>query len=322
MLYKGPTALYGYNVAEKLGVPCADLQCFPVTPTREFPSFFLGDGRSRGPLLDWGTWWASDQMIWHMLQKPGVNRQRREILGLPPLRTNARVLQDRQGMPLYYAYSPLVLPRPADWHPRIQVTGYLPTSTPAEWAPPSDLAEFLAAGEPPVSFGLGSVPTAQPSRLVDAYLEALDRTGRRGILIGGWAQLGRDRELPDHVLRLDSAPYDWLFPRLAAAIHHGGAGTTAAGLRAGIPTIITPVAADQFSWGRRVADLGVGPEPIPVKTVDANRLTAAINQATTDEGMRERAADLGVRLRQEDGIERTAELFTEYLRSAGARVVR
>ncbi|WP_285105200.1 glycosyltransferase [Promicromonospora sp. MEB111] len=318
MLYKGPTTLYGYSVAEKLGIPCADLQFFPVTPTREFPTFFLGDGRSHGALLDRAGWWGTDQMIWRTMQQPGVNRQRREVLGLPPLRTNARVLQDRQGMPLYYAYSPLVLPRPADWHPRIHVTGYLPTSAPAGWEPPPDLARFLDAGDPPVSFGLGSVPTAQPGRLVDAFLEALDRTGRRGILIGGWADLGRDRELPDHVLRIESAPYDWLFPRLAAAIHHGGAGTTAAGLRAGIPTILTPVAVDQFSWGRRVAELGVGPEPIPVKVLDADRLTAALTQATSDEGMRERAARLGERLRQEDGIGRTAELFTNYLRTAKA----
>ncbi|PUB31820.1 UDP:flavonoid glycosyltransferase YjiC (YdhE family) [Promicromonospora sp. AC04] len=322
MLYKGPTSLYGYSVAEKLGIPCADLQFFPVTPTREFPNFFLGQGRSRGALLDRAGWWGADQMIWRMMQRPGVNRQRREILGLPPLRTNARVLHDRQGMPLYYAYSPLVLPRPADWHPRIHVTGYLPTSAPAGWEPPADLAQFLDDGEPPVSFGLGSVPTGHPSRLVDAFLEALDRTGRRGILIGGWAKLGLDRELPDHVLRIDSAPYDWLFPRLAAAVHHGGAGTTAAGLRAGIPTIITPVAVDQFNWGHRVAELGVGPEPISIKKLDADRLTAAITQATTDEAMRERAADLRVRLQQEDGIGRTAELFTEYLRTAPARVAR
>ena len=124
------------------------------------------------------------------------------------------------------------------------------------------------------------------------------------------------------MLQIDSAPYDWLFPRLAAAVHHGGAGTTAASLRAGIPTIITSVAADQHSWGRRVADLGVGPEPIKVKQVDADRLTAAIRQATTDEALRERAADLGTRLRQEDGIGRTAELFTEYLSTAGSRVAR
>jgi UDP:flavonoid glycosyltransferase YjiC (YdhE family) len=322
MLYKGPTTLYGYSVAEKLGIPCADLQFFPVTPTREFPTFFLGDGRSRGALLDRAAWWGTDQMIWRAMQRPGVNRQRREILGLPPLRTNARVLQDRQGMPLYYAYSPLVLPRPADWHPRVQVTGYLPTSAPAGWEPPAELARFLDAGEPPVSFGLGSVPAAHPERLVDAFLEALDRTGRRGIVIGGWADLGRGRDLPEQVLRIDSAPYDWLFSRLAAAVHHGGAGTTAAGLRAGIPTVLTPVAVDQFSWGRRVAALGVGPEPVPVKVLDADRLTAAITRATTDEAMRERAADLGARLRQEDGAGRTAELFTRYLRTAGARAAR
>jgi UDP:flavonoid glycosyltransferase YjiC (YdhE family) len=319
VLYKGPMALYGYNVAEKLGVPCADLQFFPVTPTHEFPTFLLGDGSSRGALLDRTGWWSTDQMIWHMMQRPGVNRQRREVLGLPPLRTNARALQDRQGMPLYYAYSPLVLPRPADWHPRIQVTGYLPTHAPAGWEPPADLVRFLEEGEPPVSFGLGSIPVANPSRLVDAYLAALDRTGRRGLLIGGWTRLGQDHDLPDHVLRIDSAPYDWLFPRLAAAVHHGGAGTTAASLRAGIPSIITPVAADQHAWGRRVADLGVGPEPIRIKKLDADRLTAAIARATTDDGLRERAAELGTRLRQEDGIGRTAELFTQYLRTAGAR---
>ena len=149
VLYKGPTALYGYSVAEKLGVPCADLQFFPVTPTREFPTFLLGNGSSRGAVLDRAGWWSTDQLIWRTMQRPGVNRQRREILDLPPLRTNARVLQDRQGMPLYYAYSPLVVPRPADWHPRIHVTGYLPTHAPADWEPPAELARFLDAASRP-----------------------------------------------------------------------------------------------------------------------------------------------------------------------------
>lgn len=321
VLYKGPAALFGYNIAEKLRGPCAEVQFFPATATRDFPPFLIGDGRSRSTLGDRARWWASEQLTWHLMQRASANLQRRDVLGMARLSlTGVRRQQERDGMPIFYAYSPLVLPRPSDWHERIHVTGYYPTSIPPDWNPPEDLLAFLAAGEPPVSFGLGSVPVADKAHLVDTFLTALERTGRRGLLVSGWTGLGRDRDLPAHVHRIESAPYEWLFSRVAAAVHHGGAGTTAASLRAGIPTIVTPVSADQPSWGRRVAALGVGPEPIPLTHVDADRLTTAIESATTDLGMHDRAQALSAQLRTEDGTARTVELFEQHARRWTAAV--
>ena len=109
-------------------------------------------------------------------------------------------------------------------------------------------------------------------------------------------------DLPDHVLALDAAPHDWLFPRMTAVVHHGGAGSTAAGFRAGIPTIVIPFMMDQPFWAQRVQELGVGPRPIPRGQLTVERLAAAIVTAVSDSGMRRRAAELGANIRQEDGV--------------------
>ncbi|WP_114854995.1 glycosyltransferase [Brachybacterium sp. YJGR34] len=315
VIFKGPAALFGYSIAEKLRVPCAEVQFFPVTPTHAFPPFLLGDGQRRSGLGDRMRWWAAERITWQFMQRATTNAQRRTVLDMPRISlSGVRRQQEREGMPLFYAYSPHVLPRPSDWPGRIHVTGYYPTSAPPEWSPPDGLRAFVEAGDPPVSFGLGSVPVAGKARLVEAFLTALERTGRRGILVSGWTGLGRDVDLPDHVHRVESVPYEWLFPRVAAAVHHGGAGTTAAGLRAGVPTVVTPVSGDQPSWGRRVAELGAGPDPIPIKQVDADRLTTAIETATTDGAMSDRARELGALLRAEDGVGRTVELFEQHVR--------
>ncbi len=148
--------------------------------------------------------------------------------------------------------------------------------------------------------------------LLQLSVEAVKMSGQRAILLGGWAT-ALDLDLPDSIYTIDFAPHDWLFPKVAAVVHHGGAGTTAAGLRAGRPSVIIPFFGDQPYWGRRVHALGVGPEPIMQSALTANRLADAINQAVTDQTMRSRAAELGEHIRAEDGIARAVEIIGQYI---------
>ncbi len=306
----------GYSLAEKLGIPCAAAMFFPLTPTRAFPSFVFGRGIDRGPLLNRLVWSLTGQVVWQLLHQDDT-KLRRE-LGLHPLPFfGPAARQQREGMPVFYAYSPAVLPPPADWPERMQVTGYWFLDSPPEWQPPADLLHFLQAGPPPVSIGFGSMASRDAEATLHLVLKALELSGQRGVLLSGWAGIGKGRALPSHVFSVESIPHSWLFPRMAAVVHHGGAGTTGAALRAGVPSILTPLAADQPSWARQVYALGVGPAPLPFQTLTAERLAGAIREAVTNAALRQRAAELGRRIQAEDGLGRTIELFSQYVDSWG-----
>jgi UDP:flavonoid glycosyltransferase YjiC (YdhE family) len=198
-----------------------------------------------------------------------------------------------------YAYSPQVVPVPADWGSEVLVSGYWFLDSEG-WAPPPALAAFLAAGEMPVYVGFGSMPGLEPRRMLAMVVEALARLGKRGVLASGGGALAAER-VPGHVCLIAEAPHDWLFPRVAATVHHGGAGTTGASLRAGRPAAICPFIGDQPFWGRRVAALGAGPRPLDRDALTAEGLAAAI-RAMDEPGMRGRAAALGEAIRAERGM--------------------
>ena len=146
--------------------------------------------------------------------------------------------------------------------------------------------------------------------LTDVALESLARTGQRGVLSSGWGTLGAGA-LPPTVIAVRDVPHEWLLPRMRAVVHHGGAGTTGAALRAGVPSIIAPLGFDQPYWGRRVAELGVGPPPIPRRRLTIERLASAIDRAVRDEAMRRRAAELGAQLRTEHGVQAAVAVVEE-----------
>jgi sterol 3beta-glucosyltransferase len=171
---------------------------------------------------------------------------------------------------------------------------------------------FLASGPPPVYVGLGSMSGRDAARLTALVLDALRRAGRRGILLSGWAGLG-EQDVGDDICVVRDIPHDWLFPQVSAVVHHGGAGTTGAGLRAGKPSVLLPFFADQPFWGRRVHQLGAGPRPIPQKRLTVEGLAAAIRIATTDPHMAGKARMLGERIRAEDGVERAVGLLRDRL---------
>lgn len=302
----------GYSIAEKLGIPCAAAMLFPLTPTRAFPSFLIGRGISRGPLLNQLTWSLSEQVVWQLLHWDDTELRRE--LGLRPLPFFGPVArQQHEEMPVYYAFSPVVLPRPADWPERMQVTGYWFLDPPPGWQPPVDLLHFLQAGPPPVSIGFGSMASRDAQATLDLVLRALEFSGQRGVLLSGWAGLGKGRTLPEFVFSAESLPHSWLFPRMAAVVHHGGAGTTGAALRSGIPSVLTPLAADQPSWARQVHALGAGPAPLPFQTLTAERLAEAIREAVTNSRMRQRATELSKQIQAEDGVGQTIEHFLRYM---------
>ncbi|MEO8356223.1 MAG: nucleotide disphospho-sugar-binding domain-containing protein, partial [Chloroflexota bacterium] len=175
---------------------------------------------------------------------------------------------------------------------------------------------FIEAGSPPVFIGFGSMPIKNPHRTTNIILEALKQTGQRGILHMGWGGLG-NQSLPDNVFIIDYAPYDWLFSRMAMVIHHGGSGTTAFGLRSGIPSCVVPFVFDQHYWGERIAELGVGPKPIRYKELTVERLREAIRFGVDNSQLQQKAAKLGQKIRTEDGVENALSIFEKMLYTRG-----
>ena len=238
------------------------------------------------------------------------NSQRPEQKPAPQFPPVPFAALEQPGRTILYGYSPLVLPPPTDWGDSVHVTGYWFLEPPAEWAPPADLVHFLQSGPPPVYIGFGSMVNSKPEETTKLVLQALARTGQRGVLSAGWGGL-QQADLPETVFMIGSIPFSWLFPQMAAVVHHGGAGTTSIGLWAGIPAIVTPFMGDQPFWGQRVYELGVGPKPIPRRRLTIDRLAEAIRCAVTDTAMQQAAASLGERIRAEDGIARAVAVIEQ-----------
>lgn len=301
-------ALGGYHIAEKLGFPA--FASFPMplySPTRDFPSPML-PFRNLGPFNK-----LSHQIfaaIGPAMYRQPINDWRRDRLGLPPAKGEAEL--HGQPVPKLYAYSKFVLPRPTDWDESSVVTGYWFLDAQPTWQPDPALVKFLQAGRPPVYVGFGSMFMNSNARKTEIVIKALRLAGQRGILATGWGGLTMNRPMED-IFVLDAAPHDWLFPKMAAVVHHGGAGTTGAVLRAGKPMVICPFVGDQPFWGRRIAILGVGPPPIPQNQLTAERLAAAIKHSVTDCDMRQRAAALGEAIRAEEGVEHAVAFINKRL---------
>ena len=307
LLNQLPLALYGYDLAQKLGVLMLVVAVMPLTRTRAFP--VMGFPRLPIPAYNRLTYNIAEQMGW-VAYRPAINRWRR-ALGLPGAALLGYFRQlGTARYPTLNGFSARVVPRPADWGEHVHVTGYwFPEDE--HWQPPGDLLAFIRAGPPPVFVGFGSMPVRNPAHTTGVILEALRQTGQRGILHAGWAGLG-ELALPDYAFRISYAPYGWLFPQMAMVVHHGGSGTTASSLRAGVPSLAVPFLFDQFYWGERIAALGVGPQAIPYRRLSVERLAQAVAMATTDPQMRERAAELGRQICAEKGIDATIAIIERY----------
>ncbi|GGR02552.1 glycosyltransferase [Kitasatospora griseola] len=301
LLLSTSTAPLGWHVAEALGTASAGVYLQPVEPTGEFGPV-VGGARSLGR---WGNRAAGRAALGVVdrLHRDAV-AQLRARLDLPPLSGPAmrrRLLGEQ--WPALHGFSTALVRRPADWRPGLAVVG--------NWWPagsgelPDQVEEFLAAGPAPVFIGFGSMGAGQGERLGRLAVEALRAAGQRGILQAGWAGLTAEAEDVLTVGQLDHAA---LFPRVAAVVHHAGAGTAAATLRAGAPSVPVPVTADQPFWARRLTAIGAAVAPIPFRDLTAERLASAIRQAVTDPSHRECAAAAAARMAKEDGAGRVVDL--------------
>jgi sterol 3beta-glucosyltransferase len=299
-------ALGSHHIAEKLGAAEFLAMPLPLTRTRAFPVPLV-------PNFRLGRWFNAFSYrlvaLGSALWVGATNEFRTKSLRLSPLPRFADSMRRRDGsvVPALYAYSEHLLPRPDDWPANARVTGAWFLDEAAGWEPPSALSAFLDAGPPPLYVGFGSMGAAHAAARATKVLDALALTGQRAVLASGWGGLSADA-LPDHVFMVDAAPHDWLFPRTRAVVHHGGAGSTMAGLRAGKPTIICPFLGDQPFWGHVVQRANLGPAPISQRALTAERLAAAI-RAALEPAIVKSAAAMGERIRAEGGVERAIQII-------------
>lgn len=300
----GLAGFVGLSAAEALGIPAIGTGQIPITPTRAFASPFLRPG-TVPRWLNRMSHRLVNAAIWRVF-KTSVNAARTAVCGLAPRR---RVWTEH---PMLYGVSPSLVPQPADWPPGARICGHwLAPAT--EWSPPPALGEFLAGGEPPIYLGFGSMGALGGAPLIREALRAL--RGRRALFYPGWGGVAAG-DLPANVHLLEEAPHGWLFPRVALAIHHGGAGTAHAAIRAGVPSAVVPFAGDQPFWADRLRKAGVAPAPVPARGLRAEGLAGAIDEAERD-GPRANAAALAGAVAGEDGLKVAATAIEQLARGGG-----
>jgi len=220
-----------------------------------------------------------------------------------------------------YNFSPAVVPKPLDWADTTIVSGYWFLDNPdLNWTAPPSLIEWMAKakkdGKPIVYIGFGSITVPNPHSVTEVIVKAVLKSGVRAIISKGWsARMSKktdepEVEIPPECYQLDKVPHDWLFPQIDAALHHGGAGTTGASLRAGIPTLIKPWFGDQFFWASRVHKLGAG---LRVPNLRVNEVADALIKATTSRVMKEKAVSVGDKIRNEDGVHSAIHAIYTYM---------
>lgn len=297
------------HFAQKLGIPVILALLAPMlVPTAEFPAFGL-------PTWKLGGWYnrlTSKVLMGLAAMGFGkyVKRWRKEH-GLPNLK-RVTLVNTPAGPPIpaMHGISRHVVPFPSDWPAHASMTGYWFLDEPENWQPPQSLVDFIQAGETPIYIGFGSMAGSKTAKVSQIVVDAVKKAKLRAILSTGWGGINA-QNLPDSILQIDGAPHSWLFSRVAAVVHHGGAGTTAAGLRAGKPSLVCPFFGDQPAWGQRIHALGAGPAPIAQKDLAVDNLAAALQDLTTNAGYRRNAEAIGEKLRHEDSIA-PALAFIEY----------
>jgi UDP:flavonoid glycosyltransferase YjiC (YdhE family) len=310
---------YGHiHCAEALHVPLHMIFTMPWSPTCAYPHPFAGiDPGQHHPVQNFLSYSLVDLLVWSGIGDL-VNAFRQDILKLSPIAlVDGPALLEDNEVPFTYLWPAALVPKPADWGPNIDLANFIFHEQAHTYEPPGALVDFLAAGEAPIYVGFGSVGVEDPAAITRTIFRALEKAGARGIVSEGWAHLGSET-VPPNVFLIGDCPHDWLFPRCRAVCHHGGAGTTAAGLRAGLPTVVVPFFGDQFFWGQTVADAGAGPEPIPIVRLDDSTLTAAFDACRRPQ-MRERAQTLGARLGEVDGVELVVRSIHRQLPAAAMR---
>ncbi|KAL3650081.1 hypothetical protein CASFOL_006484 [Castilleja foliolosa] len=299
---------YGHtHVAEALKIPLHIMFTMPWTPTSEFPHPL---SRVRQQVAYKLSYQIVDALIWLGIRDM-INKFRKKKLRLRRVTYLSGSFSSPPDIPYAYIWSPHLVPKPKDWGQNIDVVGFCFLDLASNYVAPDSLIEWLKDGKEPIYIGFGSLPVEEPEKMTETIVEALEITGQRGIINKGWGGLGSLAEPKDFIYSLDNCPHDWLFTRCAAVVHHGGAGTTAAGLKAACPTTVVPFFGDQPFWGEQVHARGVGPSPIPVDEFSLEKLVAAI-QFMLDPEVKQRAIELAKAMENEDGVTGAVKAFYKH----------
>ncbi|XP_050269380.1 sterol 3-beta-glucosyltransferase UGT80B1 isoform X2 [Quercus robur] len=277
-------------------------------PTYEFPHPLARVPQSAGY---WLSYIVVDLLIWWGM-RGYINDFRKRKLKLAPIAYFSTYHGSISHLPTGYMWSPHLVPKPTDWGPLVDVVGFCFLNLGSKYQPQEKFVQWIQNGPEPIYIGFGSMPLEDPRKTTGILLEALKGTGQRGIIDRGWGGLGNFTEVPDNVFLLEECPHDWLFPQCSAVVHHGGAGTTATGLKAGCPTTIVPFFGDQFFWGDRVHQKGLGPAPIPIAQLSVESLSNAINFMLQPE-VKSEAMELAKLIQNEDGVAAAVDAFHRHL---------
>ncbi|MFG5380001.1 glycosyltransferase [Yoonia sp. R2-816] len=294
-----PKVIAAPHIAEALGVPAVLAPLQPlVVPTHEFPPA----GMPNLPIPGYNRFGYSLVNLSYGAFRNSINAFRTSALKLPPVKDRSEVLFPNGigATKVLHAISPTVIPQPKDWPVKAIMTGYWGLKSDKDYQPPDNLQRFLKAGPPPVYIGFGCMPAEDPQALQQTIIDALCKANVRGVISSGRAEF--DEIETDDILTIPSAPHAWLFPRMAAVVHHGGMGTTAQGFRAGVPCVICPFFGDQPYWAKISVSLGVGAPPVPRGKLTSDTLSASIIAAVNDTSLRSNARDLAEQLQNEDGV--------------------
>ncbi|KAI5265947.1 UDP-Glycosyltransferase/glycogen phosphorylase [Aureobasidium subglaciale] len=310
-----PPSFAHIHCAEKLGCPLHMMFTMPYSPTQAFPHPLANiQSTNADPhLTNFISYTLVEMLTWQGLGDV-INRFRVKDLSLDPISLIwAPGMLTRLRIPYTYCWSPALIPKPKDWGNQISISGFYFLSLASNFTPPADLKAFLDAGPPPVYIGFGSIVLDDPDGMTKLIFDAVRKTGQRALVSKGWGGFGADEMgIPEGVFMLGNVPHDWLFKHVSCVVHHGGAGTTAAGIACGVPTVIVPFFGDQPFWGAMVAKAGAGPDPINHKDLTADSLAGAINKAL-EPATRERAQDLANSISHEKGTESGAQSFHQFL---------
>ncbi|KAF8544877.1 hypothetical protein BDD12DRAFT_771811 [Trichophaea hybrida] len=314
-----PPSFGHIHCAERLGIPLHLMFTMPWSPTAAFPHPLANIQSSdvESSLTNFLSYVLVEMMTWQGLGDL-VNKFREKTLGVEAISTMlAPGMISRLKVPHTYCWSPTLIPKPHDWPSQLSVSGFYFLSLASSYTPPPELERFLSAGPPPVYIGFGSIVVADPNALTNKIFEAVRMVGCRALVSKGWGGIGADDlDIPENVMLLGNCPHDWLFPRCAAVVHHGGAGTTAAGISCGKSTVIVPFFGDQAFWGAMVSKAGAGPDPIPHAQLTTENLAEAIQKALSRE-VQAKAEVMGDSIRTETGSENGARGFLTSIEEMG-----
>ncbi|KAJ9130911.1 UDP-Glycosyltransferase/glycogen phosphorylase [Pleurostoma richardsiae] len=312
-----PPSFAHIHCAEKLGIPLHIMFTMPYSPTQAFPHPLANIQASDADpqLTNYISYALVELLSWQALGDI-INRFRVKCLDLDPVSTIwAPGMLQRLRIPHTYCWSPALIPKPKDWGSYISISGFYFLDMASHYTPAPDLQAFLNAGPPPIYIGFGSIVLDDPNTLTELIFAAVRKTGQRVLLSKGWGGMGADElHIPDGVFMLDNVPHDWLFKHVSCVVHHGGAGTTAAGIAAGRPIVVVPFFGDQPFWGAMIARAGAGPNAIPHKRLTADELADAINFCLAPRCL-ERARELASKIAAERGSDTGAQLFHQFLDS-------